>query len=134
MSRARIHTDGACLGNPGPSGVGAVLQLEGRTHEISHHIGTTTNNVAEYSALIEALRLARDLVDAIGPRERTPHHLELGHGLENGVLVHDGGERFASGQLGVADSLGLINLRENNPVLHLEAVRRHPELLHCEGH
>ncbi len=52
----QIYSDGACRGNPGPSGIGAVVLKDGKTiHEISKFIGTTTNNVAEYEALLEAL-------------------------------------------------------------------------------
>ncbi|HTC22453.1 MAG TPA: ribonuclease HI family protein, partial [bacterium] len=53
----QIYSDGACRGNPGPSGIGAViLDNKGKTvHEISKFIGNTTNNVAEYEALLEAL-------------------------------------------------------------------------------
>jgi ribonuclease HI len=53
----KIYTDGACRGNPGPSGIGAViLDAKGKAlHEISKFIGTTTNNVAEYEALLAAL-------------------------------------------------------------------------------
>lgn len=61
MKRATLHTDGACSGNPGPSGIGYVIELEGATYEHSAHIGEATNNVAEYRALIEALREARRL-------------------------------------------------------------------------
>ncbi len=52
----KIYTDGACRGNPGPSGIGAVI-LKGDkvVHEISKYIGTVTNNVAEYEALLAAL-------------------------------------------------------------------------------
>jgi len=53
----RIYSDGASRGNPGPSGIGAVI-LDGHgkiVHEISQYIGETTNNVAEYSALLAAL-------------------------------------------------------------------------------
>jgi len=53
----QIYTDGACRGNPGPSGIGAViLNDKGKVvHEISKYIGEVTNNVAEYEALLEAL-------------------------------------------------------------------------------
>ena len=52
----KIYTDGACRGNPGPSGIGAII-LKGDkvVHEISKFIGTVTNNVAEYEALLAAL-------------------------------------------------------------------------------
>jgi ribonuclease HI len=62
----RIHTDGGSRGNPGPAGIGYVIEVldhegwkeiaaEGKT------IGDTTNNVAEYKALIAALDMALQL-------------------------------------------------------------------------
>ena len=55
-----LYVDGASRGNPGPSGIGGVL-LDGRgrtVREVSRYIGETTNNVAEYLALIYALQEA----------------------------------------------------------------------------
>ena len=52
----QIYSDGASRGNPGPSGIGAVILKDGEiVHEISKYIGQTTNNVAEYEALLAAL-------------------------------------------------------------------------------
>jgi ribonuclease HI len=53
----RIYSDGASRGNPGPSGIGAViLDPSGKpVHEIARYIGEVTNNVAEYEALLAAL-------------------------------------------------------------------------------
>jgi ribonuclease HI len=53
----RIFSDGASRGNPGPSGIGAVIfDAHGKVvHEIARYIGEVTNNVAEYKALIAAL-------------------------------------------------------------------------------
>ena len=56
-----LYCDGASSGNPGESGIGAVLLLEGKTYEISEHIGTATNNIAEYTALLKGLSMARAL-------------------------------------------------------------------------
>ncbi|VAX36582.1 Ribonuclease HI [hydrothermal vent metagenome] len=54
-----IFTDGACSGNPGPAGIGVVINRDGkRLKEISRSIGEATNNIAEYSALICALQEA----------------------------------------------------------------------------
>lgn len=55
--------DGASRGNPGPAAVGAVIKdEEGRLHSsISKRIGITTNNQAEYTALITALEKAISL-------------------------------------------------------------------------
>ena len=52
----QIYSDGASRGNPGPAGIGAVILKDGKAvHEIAKYIGQTTNNVAEYEALLEAL-------------------------------------------------------------------------------
>ena len=63
MSEARIFTDGAARGNPGPAGAGGVI-LDGDGKELGNvcrYLGEMTNNQAEYNALIlslkEALRL-----------------------------------------------------------------------------
>lgn len=55
-----IHIDGASRGNPGPAGGGAVLKDGGgkTREEIVLPLGRTTNNVAEYSALLAALEAA----------------------------------------------------------------------------
>jgi ribonuclease HI len=59
MSHLDIYIDGASKGNPGHSGVGIVIYREGlRIKNISNYIGTATNNVAEYTALIYALEEA----------------------------------------------------------------------------
>ena len=51
--------DGASRGNPGPAGYGVFMKTErGEIIEISGFLGTTTNNVAEYSGLLEALATA----------------------------------------------------------------------------
>ena len=48
-----ISTDGACLGNPGPGGWGAVLRYRGHEKEISGAEPDTTNNKMELTAAIE---------------------------------------------------------------------------------
>jgi ribonuclease HI len=50
-----IHTDGACSGNPGPGGWGAVLQYNGTIKELKGGAPLTTNNQMELTAAIEAL-------------------------------------------------------------------------------
>jgi ribonuclease HI len=50
-----IYTDGACSGNPGPGGWGAVLRWRGRTRELSGSAPATTNNRMELLAAISAL-------------------------------------------------------------------------------
>ncbi|HWA17473.1 MAG TPA: ribonuclease HI [Devosia sp.] len=53
--RVIIHTDGACSGNPGPGGWGAVLQYNGTVKELKGGSALTTNNQMELTAAIEAL-------------------------------------------------------------------------------
>ena len=56
MNRVTIYTDGACSGNPGPGGWGAVLLSGEHRKEISGGDPQTTNNRMELTAAIEALR------------------------------------------------------------------------------
>jgi ribonuclease HI len=59
----RVFTDGGARGNPGPAAVGVVI-LDDNNNIISEtekFIGSTTNNFAEYSALIEALNLLKEI-------------------------------------------------------------------------
>ena len=53
--RVAIWTDGACLGNPGPGGWGALIRYNGRQKEMSGGEVLTTNNRMELTAAIEAL-------------------------------------------------------------------------------
>lgn len=62
MSRkATIHTDGGARGNPGPSGIGVVIEIDRETHKFKEYIGEATNNQAEYKAVILALQKAKEL-------------------------------------------------------------------------
>jgi ribonuclease HI len=54
-----IHTDGACRGNPGPGGWGAVLESNGRERELSGAEADTTNNRMELTAAVQGLRALR---------------------------------------------------------------------------
>ncbi|MCK9431645.1 MAG: ribonuclease HI family protein [Candidatus Omnitrophica bacterium] len=59
MNQLEIYIDGASQGNPGHSGIGAVIYRgEEKIRELSDYIGIATNNVAEYTALIYALEEA----------------------------------------------------------------------------
>lgn len=55
MSRVEIYTDGACRGNPGPGGWGALLRTQGKERELCGGELHTTNNRMELTAAIEAL-------------------------------------------------------------------------------
>ncbi len=67
---AVMYCDGASSGNPGKSGIGVVINVASnnsqqpekkKKYRISEYIGTATNNVAEYSALIKGLEKAKSL-------------------------------------------------------------------------
>jgi len=63
LEKARVYSDGASRGNPGPAGAGAVITDEtGKVvEELKRFLGTQTNNVAEYQAAILGLSRAREL-------------------------------------------------------------------------
>ncbi|MDX1777572.1 MAG: ribonuclease HI family protein [Thermodesulfobacteriota bacterium] len=70
-----IYTDGASRGNPGEAGAGAIIYGEEGTviKKVKKYLGTTTNNVAEYMALIialnEALRLKGEILHLFSDSE-----------------------------------------------------------------
>ena len=59
-----IFTDGACSGNPGPGGWGAILRIQGREKELYGGEPDTTNNRMELTAVIEALKALKRPVKA----------------------------------------------------------------------
>lgn len=63
--RFTIYGDGGSRGNPGPAGSGAIIYNEsGETvATVSEFLGTTTNNVAEYTAILRALETLRALLE-----------------------------------------------------------------------
>lgn len=60
MKRIDLFTDGACSGNPGPGGWGAVLRYGARERELSGGAAETTNNRMELTAAIEALNALKE--------------------------------------------------------------------------
>ena len=60
MKSVTIYTDGACSGNPGPGGWGAILMYNGTSKEISGASKDTTNNIMEITAVLEALKLLKE--------------------------------------------------------------------------
>ena len=57
LTKVTIYTDGACSGNPGPGGWGAILMAGGKSREISGGEAHTTNNRMELMAVIKSLGL-----------------------------------------------------------------------------
>jgi ribonuclease HI len=60
MKHVTIYTDGACSGNPGPGGWGAILQYKGVSRELSGGEAATTNNRMELLGVIRALSALKE--------------------------------------------------------------------------
>ena len=65
MKKVEIYTDGACTGNPGKGGFGAVLIYNGREKQISRGYRKTTNNRMELMAALEALDLLKEECEVV---------------------------------------------------------------------
>ena len=60
MKTITIYTDGACSGNPGPGGWGAILEWQGHQKELSGGEAQTTNNRMELTAVLTALAILKE--------------------------------------------------------------------------
>jgi len=56
-----VFADGACSGNPGPAGLGAIAMWDDQSSELSEYLGEATNNIAELTAILRAVELAHKL-------------------------------------------------------------------------
>jgi ribonuclease HI len=65
MKKVEIFTDGACSGNPGPGGWGAILRYNGHEKRISGGAPETTNNRMELSGVIAALSQLKEPCEVI---------------------------------------------------------------------
>ena len=65
MNKVKIFTDGACKGNPGPGGWGAILRYGKTEKEIYGASKNTTNNIMELTAVIESLKNLKKPCDLI---------------------------------------------------------------------
>ena len=63
MKQVELYTDGACSGNPGPGGYGAILIFKGIEKEISGAFAETTNNRMEIYAVIAGLECLKEPCD-----------------------------------------------------------------------
>ncbi|MGO1560440.1 Phosphoglycerate mutase family [Actinomycetales bacterium JB111] len=106
MRRIVIHTDGGSRGNPGIAGYGSHL-ADADTGEVlatrSGYLGRTTNNVAEYTAVVEGLRAA-DLIDPDSVIEvRADSKLVVEQMSGRWKIKHDDMRRLAAEVRGVVD-------------------------------
>lgn len=60
MKQVEVYTDGACSGNPGPGGWGAILRYGGVEKELSGYENQTTNNQMELTAAIKGLEALKE--------------------------------------------------------------------------
>jgi probable phosphoglycerate mutase len=90
--RAKLSTDGGARGNPGPAAYGYVLEAENGTVLAAHGetIGTATNNVAEYRALIagleKALEVGVDEVEVVSDSELLVKQMRGEYKVKNEAL------------------------------------------------
>lgn len=102
-----IFTDGGARGNPGPAGAGAVVYKGKKLiAEVSEFLGKQTNNVAEYDALLFALKAART---------------KLGSPIADSVTVKMDSEliiRQMTGQYKVRDSVLKLKYAEVQKLIH----------------
>jgi ribonuclease H / adenosylcobalamin/alpha-ribazole phosphatase len=90
--KARLSTDGGARGNPGPAAYGYVLETDEGTVLAAHGetIGTATNNVAEYRALVagleKALELQVDEVDVVSDSELLVKQMRGEYKVKNEAL------------------------------------------------
>ena len=74
VQKVVIHTDGGAKGNPGPAAIGVVINIGGDVKEYHQAIGRTTNNVAEYRAVLFALQKLKQL---LGKDDARKAHIKL---------------------------------------------------------
>lgn len=65
MKQVQVFTDGACSGNPGPGGWGAVLRFGDKERELCGGADNTTNNRMELTAAIEGLRALKEPCEVV---------------------------------------------------------------------
>jgi ribonuclease HI len=114
-----IHTDGASSGNPGPAGIGVVLQYGSRRREISEYIGAATNNIAELLAIQKGLAAVRN--------RRLPVRVYTDSGYAFGVLTLGWKPKKNTEiisairkQMAAFDDLKLVKVRGHHGVLENE--------------
>jgi ribonuclease HI len=114
-----VYTDGACSGNPGPGAIGIII-LDENNQEVAsckECIGETTNNRAEYLALIKGLDLAagicRKKVICFSDSELIVKQLNKFWRIKNRELLHLNVE--VSNRVGLFEEVVFQYVRRNNP-------------------
>lgn len=83
MKQVTIYTDGACRGNPGPGGWGALLDYQGKTRALKGGEQETTNNRMEMTAAIRALEALQQSCEVVLYTDSTYVHKGITEWLPN---------------------------------------------------
>jgi len=104
MTKVILHSDGGARGNPGPAGIGVVLEIGDKKKIFKKYIGESTNNQAEYQALIlgleEAIKAKAEEVDCYLDSELVVKQLNHEYKVKNAglaslfVKVHNLSQQF----------------------------------------
>ena len=78
-----IHTDGGARGNPGPAAIGVIIEGPGVSKKYGEYIDETTNNDAEYQAVIFALKKLKQLIG----KEKTKKEAEVKVHVDSELLA-----------------------------------------------
>jgi ribonuclease HI len=92
MEKVLVYTDGGARGNPGPAAIGVVVYFGKTTRQkianFGKKIGNTTNNVAEYTAVVEALKWLSENLD------KFPKKVNIDFFLDSRLVVNQLNGRF----------------------------------------
>ena len=131
MKTVTIYTDGACSGNPGPGGWGAILMYGPHSRELSGGEAATTNNRMELTAVIQALSLLKEpcIVDlwsdskyVIDDCEGTPDLILIASGSEVELSVKAKEILAAEGRKVRVVSMPCMDLFEEQSAEYKESV------------
>lgn len=121
MSKVIVHSDGGARGNPGPAAIGVVIEKEDGEvlEELSETIGDSTNNIAEYTAVLRGLHALQALFG-----EKTIE-LEIDWRLDSELVVKQLAGEYKVKNPGLRPLFEEIrDLRVRFPKLSLKHVRR----------
>jgi len=121
MKKLIIHSDGGARGNPGPAAIGVVIETDSNEviEEVSEYIGESTNNIAEYTAVLRGLQV---LKVRFGEETRD---LEIDWKLDSELVVKQLAGEYKVKNPGLRNIfLEIQDLRAHFPKLSLSHVRR----------
>ncbi len=113
-----VHTDGGARGNPGPAAIGVLVEGNGKTlASFGKRIGETTNNVAEYTAVVEALKHIKKESDKV---------FQINFFLDSRLVVEQLNGRFKVKEPKLRELLAQVRILEQEvgSVIHYQLVPR----------